>query len=169
MRIVDVEGDFFRDPSQDLVKVAVIERHKGTGNVAVGFLAGYGIREGAVAVSIAHDSHNILAVGVSNAEIAAAVRALEAQEGGIVLIRNGEVLDSMPMPIAGLMSDRSGEWVKAKLESIHEKAHGILGVSADVEPVMTLTFMSLAVIPEIKLTDKGLFDVTRFDFIPLEA
>ena len=165
----DVEGDFFRDPSQDLVKVAVIERHKGTGNVAVGFLAGYGIREGAVAVSIAHDSHNIIAVGVSNAEITAAVRALEAQEGGIVLIRNGEVLDSMPMPIAGLMSDRSGEWVKAKLESIHEKAHRILGVSADVEPVMTLTFMSLAVIPEIKLTDKGLFDVTKFGFIPLEA
>ena len=165
----DVDGDFFRDPAQDLVKVAVIERHKGTGNVAAGFLAGYGIREGAVAVSIAHDSHNIIAVGVSNAEIAAAVRALEAQEGGIVLIRNGEVLDSMPMPIAGLMSDRSGEWVKEKLESIHEKAHRILGVSADVEPVMTLTFMSLAVIPEIKLTDKGLFDVTRFDFIPLEA
>ena len=165
----DAEGDFVRDPAIDLVKVAVIERHKGTGNAAVGFLEGYGIREGAVAVTIAHDSHNIIAVGVSDAEIAAAVRALEAQEGGIVLVKDGQVLDSMPMPIAGLMSDRSGEWVKARLEAIHEKAHGILGVSADVEPVMTLTFMSLAVIPEIKLTDRGLFDVTQFRFVPIES
>ena len=166
---VDGSGDFVYDPAQDIVKAAVVERHVGSGNVAVGFLEDYGLKEGAVAVSIAHDSHTIIAVGVSNEEIAAAVRALETQEGGVVLIRDGRVLDSMPMPIAGLMSDRSGEWVRERLEAIHRKAHDLLGVSPAVEPVMTLTFMSLAVIPEIKLTDKGLFDVTRFDFIPLEA
>ena len=108
-------------------------------------------------------------MGVSNEEIAAAIRAIEAQDGGIVLVKDGRVLESMPMPIAGLMSDQSGEWVRDRLAAIHEKAHTVLGVSEDVEPVMTLTFMSLPVIPEVKITDLGLFDVGRFDFIPLEA
>ena len=166
---LDGEGNFVRDPAVDLVKVAVVERHQSTGNVAVGFLRGYGIQSGAVALSIAHDSHNIIVVGVSDEEMAFAVEQLRAQEGGIVLVRDGKVIESMPMPIAGLMSDQSGEWVDKKLTAIHEKAYHELGVNADVEPVMTLCFMSLAVIPEIKLTDMGLFDVTKFSFIPLEA
>lgn len=166
---LDEEGNFVRDPATDLVKVAVVERHQSTGNVAVGFLRGYGIQSGAVALSIAHDSHNIIVVGVSDEEMAFAVEQLRAQEGGIVLVRNGKVIESMPMPIAGLMSDQSGEWVDKKLTAIHEKAYHELGVNADVEPVMTLCFMSLAVIPEVKLTDMGLFDVTKFSFIPLEA
>lgn len=166
---LDEEGNFVRDPAADLVKVAVVERHQSTGNVAVGFLRGYGIQSGAVALSIAHDSHNIIVVGVSDEEMAFAVEQLRAQEGGIVLVRDGKVIESMPMPIAGLMSDQSGEWVDKKLTAIHEKAYHELGVNADVEPVMTLCFMSLAVIPEVKLTDMGLFDVTKFSFIPLEA
>ena len=166
---LDEEGNFIRDPAADLVKVAVVERHQSTGNVAVGFLRGYGIQSGAVALSIAHDSHNIIVVGVSDEEMAFAVEQLRAQEGGIVLVRDGKVIESMPMPIAGLMSDQSGEWVDKKLTAIHEKAYHELGVNADVEPVMTLCFMSLAVIPEVKLTDMGLFDVTKFSFIPLEA
>ena len=166
---LDEEGNFVRDPAADLVKVAVVERHQSTGNVAVGFLRGYGIQSGAVALSIAHDSHNIIVVGVSDEEMAFAVEQLRAQEGGIVLVRDGKVTESMPMPIAGLMSDQSGEWVDKKLTAIHEKAYHELGVNADVEPVMTLCFMSLAVIPEVKLTDMGLFDVTKFSFIPLEA
>ena len=166
---LDEEGNFVRDPAADLVKVAVVERHQSTGNVAVGFLRGYGIQSGAVALSIAHDSHNIIVVGVSDEEMAFAVEQLRAQEGGIVLVRDGKVIESMPMPIAGLMSDQSGEWVDRKLTAIHEKAYHELGVNADVEPVMTLCFMSLAVIPEVKLTDMGLFDVTKFSFIPLEA
>ena len=92
-----------------------------------------------------------------------------SQNGGIVLVKNGEVIESMPMPIAGLMSDQSGEWVKQKLIDIHDKAYSELGVAGDVEPVMTLCFMSLAVIPEIKLTDMGLFDVGTFSFIPVEC
>lgn len=166
---LDENGEFVRDPQVDLVKTAVVERHQGTGNVACGFLKGYGIKEGAVALSIAHDSHNIIVVGVSDEEMEFAVNALIEQEGGIVLVKNGEVIERMPMPIAGLMSDQSGEWVDEKLTAIHEKAFSELGICGDVEPVMTLCFMSLAVIPEVKLTDMGLFDVTTFSFIPVEA
>ncbi len=166
---LDENGEFIRDPETDIVKVAVVERHQGTGNVACGFLKGYGIREGAVALSVAHDSHNIIVVGVSDEEMEFAVNSLIAQEGGIVLVKEGKVIESMPMPIAGLMSDQSGEWVDQKLTDIHEKAYSELGISGEVEPVMTLCFMSLAVIPEVKLTDMGLFDVTTFSFISTEA
>ena len=138
-------------------------------NVACGFLKGYGIKEGAVALSVAHDSHNIIAVGVSDEEITFAVESLIKQEGGIVLVKEGKIIEEMPMPIAGLMSDRSGEWVDQKLTEIHEKAYAELGICGEVEPVMTLCFMSLAVIPELKLTDMGLFDVTTFQFISVEA
>ena len=166
---LDANGEFVRNPEVDLVKVAVVERHQGTGNVACGFLKGYGIKEGAVALSVAHDSHNIIVVGVNDEEMEFAVNSLVEQEGGIVLVKEGKVIESMPMPIAGLMSDQSGEWVDQKLTDIHEKAYEELGICGDVEPVMTLCFMSLAVIPEIKLTDMGLFDVTTFSFIPVEV
>lgn len=165
---LDEQGEFVRNPEEDIVKVAVVERHQGTGNVACGFLKGYGIKEGAVALSVAHDSHNVIVVGVNDEEMEFAVNSLIAQEGGIVLVKDGKVIESMPMPIAGLMSDQSGEWVDEKLTDIHEKAYTELGICGDVEPVMTLCFMSLAVIPEVKLTDMGLFDVTTFSFIPVE-
>lgn len=165
---LDANGEFVFNPEADIVKVAVLERHKGTGNVACGFLKGYGIKEGAVALSIAHDSHNIIVVGVNDEEMEFAVNSLVAQEGGIVLVKNGQVVESMPMPIAGLMSDKDGEWVDAKLTAIHDKAYAELGICGSVEPVMTLCFMSLIVIPEVKLTDTGLFDVTTFSFIPVE-
>lgn len=166
---VDENGEFIWNPDEDIVKIAVVERHRGTGNVACGFLKGYGIKAGAVALSIAHDSHNIIVVGVSDEEMVSAVEHLIAQEGGIVLVKDGKVIESMPMPIAGLMSDQSGKWVDERLTRIHDKAFEELGICGDVEPVMTLCFMSLAVIPEIKLTDMGLFDVNTFSFIPVEA
>ena len=165
---LDGKGEFVWSPASDVVKVAVVERHRNTGNVACAFLKGYGIRAGAIALSIAHDSHNIIVVGVSDDEMAFAVESLKRQNGGIVLVKDGEIIESMPMPIAGLMSDQTGEWVAERLSAIHEKAHSTLGVDRTVEPVMTLCFMSLAVIPELKLTDMGLFDVTKFSFIPLE-
>ena len=111
----------------------------------------------------------MIVVGVSDEEMAFAVEKLREQGGGIVLTREGQVIDAMPMPIAGLMSDQSGQWVAEKLEAIHEEAYTQLGIHREVEPVMTLCFMSLAVIPEIKLTDMGLFDVTEFRFIEVEA
>lgn len=165
----DADNNFVHDGTQDIVKVAVVERHQNTGNVAVALLKGYGIKQGAIALSVAHDSHNIIVVGVNDEDMAFAVQSLIAQEGGIVLVNNREVVESMPMPIAGLMSDQSGEWVDKRLTAIHDKAFGVLSVNPEVEPVMTLCFMSLAVIPELKLTDMGLFDVTIFDFISIEA
>jgi len=165
---LDANGEFVWNPDEDIVKVAVLERHHMTGNVACGFLKGYGIKEGAVALSIAHDSHNIIVVGVNDDEMEFAVKALVEQEGGIVLVKEGKVIESMPMPIAGLMSDQSGEWVDEKLTAIHDKAYSELGICGEVEPVMTLCFMSLIVIPAIKITDTGLFDVTTFSFIPVE-
>lgn len=161
--------EFIYDPSSDVVKIAVVERHQNTGNVAVALLKGYGIKEGAVALSVAHDSHNIIVVGVNDEDMAFGVEQLMKQGGGIILVKDQKILESMPMPIAGLMSDQSGEWVHEKLDHIHKIAHETLKINRDVEPVMTLCFMSLAVIPEIKLTDMGLFDVTKFDFITIEA
>ena len=165
----DENNEFVYNKEEDVVKVAVVERHQNTGNVAVGLLKGYGIKEGAIALSIAHDSHNIIVVGVNDDDMSYAVEELINQGGGIILVKDKEVIESMPMPIAGLMSDKSGEWVADRLASIHEIAHKNLSISDTVEPVMTLCFMSLAVIPELKLTDMGLFDVTEFKFISIEA
>ena len=165
----DASGNFIYDPKQDVAKVAVIERHNGTGNVAVAFMKDYGISKGAIALSIAHDSHNIITVGVNDEDMEFAVNELIAQGGGIVLACDGKIEGRMAMPIGGIMSDKSGEWVDENLSNIHKIAHETLGVRAEVEPVMTLCFMSLPVIPEIKITDMGLFDVLKFDFIPLEV
>ncbi len=165
----DESDDFIFDSAQDICKVAVIERHHKTGKVGLGLLSGYGIKRGAIAVSVAHDSHNIIAAGVNNEEIFCAVEALIKMEGGMVLVNGGEVIASIALPIGGLMSELSGEELKEKLDTLHEKAHDELGISQSVEPVMTLTFMSLPVIPEIKLTARGLFDYASFKFIPIES
>ena len=166
---LDADGDFIRDPAVDLVKVSVIERHHGTGRVSSALLRGYGLRRGAVALSISHDSHNIIAVGADNGEAAFAVEQLIAQRGGIVLTEGGQVLGSLPMPIGGLMSDRSGAWVRDQLDLLHRLARERLGISLDVEPIMTLCFMSLVVVPQVKLTDRGLFELEKSAYIPLEA
>lgn len=161
-------GYFVYDENIDAVKVAVVERHKGTGNVAVGLLSHYGIKQGAIALSIAHDSHNIIVVGTNDDDMETAVNALISQGGGIVLVLGGKILEAMPMPIAGLMSDKDGKYVDEKLTKLHDTAINTLGVNNTVEPVMTLCFMSLAVIPEIKITDKGLFDVDAFEFTSVD-
>ena len=167
--LLDREGDFVYDPRQDICKLAVVERHHNTGSLSVGLIRGYGIKRGAVALTIAHDSHNIIVAGTNNEDMAAAVNALVEQQGGAVLVEQGKILESMALPVAGIMSDQTADWVDAKLVSIHKAAQEKLGVSKEVEPLMTLCFMALPVIPEIKLTDKGLFDVTEFRFIPVEV
>ncbi len=164
----DENSEFVYDPNADIVKIAVVERHTCTGNVALALLRGYGIRRGAVALSIAHDSHNIIVVGTNDTDMAFAVEQLIAQGGGIVLAKEGAVLDCMPMPLGGIMSDQSGEWVMERLNTLHKEAHATLEINPNIEPIMTLCFMSLAVIPELKLTDQGLFDVTKFEFIDIE-
>jgi adenine deaminase len=164
----DSRGNFVHDPGSGVAKIAVVERHRNTGNVGLALIRGYGIRRGAIALSVAHDSHNIITVGVSDADMARAVERLIGMEGGVALVRDGAVLQEMPLPLGGIMSDRDGEWVDRKLVSLHECCFDALGVDRTVEPVMTLCFMSLAVIPELKITDMGLFDVTEFKFVPLE-
>ncbi len=139
----DDRGDFIYDPQADIVKVAVVERHHGTGNVGLGLLRGYGLKRGAVAVSVAHDSHNIIVAGTKNKDMVVAVKALEAQKGGMAIVLDGKVLAAIPLPIAGLMSDQPAGAVDAAMDELYAKAHDILGVSADVDVIMTLCFMSL--------------------------
>ncbi len=165
----DNSGNFQFDPTLDICKVAVVERHKKTGNVGLGLLKGYGIKQGAIAQSIAHDSHNIIVTGVNDEDMFFAVETLINQGGGVVLVKDGEVLETVPMPIAGLMSDQKGEWVAERLFSLNRRAFEELHINPQYEPIMTLCFMSLAVIPEIKLTDRGLFDVVAFDYIDVDV
>ncbi|MDR1863335.1 MAG: adenine deaminase [Treponema sp.] len=162
-------GCFRYDPSLDVVKIAVVERHKNTGNVGLGLLRGYGIKRGAAALSVSHDSHNIIAAGTGDADMAAAVERLIVLGGGAVLARDGKILEDLPLPLGGLMSDLGGGEVAAKLASLKEKAVRELGINADLEPLMSLCFMSLLVIPELKISDRGLFDAGAFKFIDIEA
>lgn len=160
----DAAGNFVYDSSIPVAKISVIERHHETGNVFTGVLKDYGIKEGAIAISIAHDSHNLITAGTNDQDMALAVTALKDIQGGMVLTKNNQVLMSIPLPIGGLMSDQSGEWVTAQLEKFNEVAYKELGINHNVDPVMTLSFMSLAVIPELKITDMGLVNVSRFEF-----
>ncbi len=158
------KNEFVYDKNSDINKIAVVERHQYTGNVGVGLIRGFGIKTGAIAQTIAHDSHNVMVVGMSDEDMAMAVNTLQEIGGGIVIVKDGVVLTQLDLPIAGLMSDKSGEEVQEKFEEIHKICHRELGIS-EKEPIVQLSFMSLPVIPEIKITDKGLFDVTEFAFI----
>ena len=166
---IDDQGEFVYDPSIDCAKIAIVERHHNTGNVACGFLSDYGINQGALALTIAHDSHNVVAVGVNDDDIMTAVQAVKEQGGGIALVKDGEVLERMALPIGGLMTTEPGEKVAAQLEKMHSIANDVLGIRDGIDPFITLSFMSLPVIPELKITDCGLFDVTKFEFTSVEA
>lgn len=163
----DKDGFWVHDPKEDILKLAVVERHNGLGNVAVALIRGYGMRDGAVATSIAHDSHNIIAIGSNDHDMAVAIEELISLGGGITMVQNGKVIDSHRLEIAGLMTDDNVDDVCRKLDDMHEKAEKILKVSPEIDPFMTLCFMALPVIPEYKLTDMGLFDVRIFDFVDI--
>ena len=165
----DENGLFVFDKNIDACKCAVIERHHNTGKVGLGIIKGYGIQSGAIAASVAHDSHNIICVGVNDDEMDLAIENVKQNGGGFALVKDGKVIESLSLPVAGLMSDLSGEEVSKKLLSLHKKAVVELGVNESLEPVMSLTFMSLMVIPELKLTAGGLFDIFENKFIDIEA
>lgn len=167
-RVTVQDGAWVHDPSQDIIKIAVVERHKGTGNVGVALLGGMGLKVGAMATTVGHDSHNLLVCGVSDRDMAVAVEHLRAIGGGMVIVKDGEALTSFAQPIAGLMSYEDGPAIARALEEIHRVAHSELGVHPTIDPFMTLGFMALPVIPSYKITDMGLFDVRIFDFVPLE-
>ncbi len=147
-------------------KVIIVERHRGTGNVCVGFLAGLGLERGAVASTIAHDSHNVIAAGMDDRDILVAVEALRKTRGGIAVVSGGRVRAHLPLPVGGLMSDRPFEEV-AHLHASLGKAVKSLGRRVISHPFMHLSFVALPVIPHLRLTDRGLFDVDQFRFVPL--
>jgi adenine deaminase len=158
-------GLVISDPVLDLLKIAVVERHHGSGNVGRGLVKGVGLKEGAIASSVAHDSHNIVVIGTDDQDMRAAVASIVDMGGGQVAIAGGEVRAACPLPIAGLMSDRSLEEVCGQVEALTRAAHGMGCTLPD--PFMTMSFLALPVIPSLKLTDKGLVDVGKFDFVPL--
>ncbi len=157
------EGYAIADPARDLLKIAVVERHHGTGNTGVGLLKGFGLRAGALASTFAHDSHNIVVIGTSDDAMLLAVQTIVAIGGGLAAVRGGEVLGTLPLPIAGLMSDQLFETVRADMVRLLEIARE-LGC-AHANPYMAMAFLALPVIPELKITDKGLVDVTAFKLV----
>ena len=162
-------NEFEYDKVEDILKLAVIERHKKTGNIGLGLVEGFELRGGAIASTVAHDSHNIIVIGDNDKDMLAAVEEVTRVGGGITVCSDGKVLETLELKIAGLMSEDSMESVNEKLKSMLKIAYETLNVSTDLDPFMTLSFLALPVIPEIKLTDMGLFDVTQFEFIPIEA
>ena len=146
------------DLEQDILKIAVIERHKNTHHIGLGYIKGYGLKHGAVATSISHDSHNIIVVGTSEEDMAAAANRIVENRGGITVMDGGQILGEVALPIAGIMSDDSLVMVNSALEAAKDEAFR-LGVSRGIDPFMTLSFMALPVIPSLRLTTRGVFDV----------
>lgn len=166
---VDVNnGKFSPSIAKDQLKMAVIERHHSTGNIGLGIVKGFGIKNGAIATSVAHDSHNIVAVGTSDEEMLLAVNQLKKMNGGIAITKGKEVIATLPLAIGGLMSEKGYLEVEKELEALN-KALSIIGFDADFNPFLTLSFLTLPVIPEIKLTDMGLFQFKTFSHIKVEA
>ena len=162
-----VDGHAVSDPERDLVKIAVIERHLATGRVGLGFVAGSGLRRGALASTVAHDAHNLVVVGAADEDMTSAVRRLEELGGGIVVVDGGSVVSECPLPVAGLLSDQRLEVVVGQSRACNEAAVGLGWRGAT--PFLTLAFLALSVIPALKLTDRGLVDVDRFEIVPLAA
>ena len=147
-------------PDGELDKIAAFERHKATGKIGAGVVRGFGLKNGAIASSVSHDSHNIIAIGSSDEDILTAVRELERVHGGYTIVENGEVFDTLELPIMGLISDKSYSYVDRKVRRMTAKAHR-MGVPKDMEPFVTLSFMALPVIPEIRCTPRGVYSVTE--------
>lgn len=158
-RVKIEDGFAVSDIARDILKIAVIERHKETGNVGLGFIKGLGLREGALGTSVAHDSHNMVVVGTDDRNMFLAAQEIIRMQGGLVICNKGRILGSLPLPIAGIMSDQDLASIRTKLEELYSIASS-LGIKLK-EPFMTLSFLTLAVIPELKITDKGLVDVNR--------
>jgi len=159
------EGCVVADPSRDLVKIAVVERHHATGRIGIGFATNVGLSRGAFASTVAHDAHNIVILGVDDRDMAACVTRLAQIGGGIVIAEGGQVVEELPLPIAGLMSDLPLAEVHERLRSMEGRLKA-MGVTM-AAPFMTLSFLALSVIPELKITDQGLVDVNRFELVPL--
>jgi adenine deaminase len=160
-----LNGHVVADPARDIAKIAVIERHHATGRVGCGLVSGFGLRSGAFASTVAHDAHNVVVVGVTDADMIACAARLQEIGGGIVVADGGAVRGELALPVAGLLSDEPVEAVVARLEELQAMLadQGVRGAA----PFMTLSFLALSVIPALKITDRGLIDVDRFEIVPL--
>lgn len=152
------------DVENDILKIACVERHKNTNHIGIGYVKGYSLKSGAVATSVAHDSHNIITIGCSDTDIAVAVNAIRKAKGGIAVVENGEVKALLELPVAGLMSEEKLETVNEKLEKAKAEAYR-LGADKSIDPFMTLSFLSLPVIPSLRITTKGVFDVEKCELL----
>lgn len=159
------DGLVVSDTRRDLLKIAVVERHAASGNVGLGLVKGFGLKKGALASSVAHDAHNLIIVGTNDRDMMEAAIQIIRMKGGLTVVSEGEVLDSLPLPIAGLISEESISQVKSKLDDLH-RASARLGCQVK-DPLSALSFLSLAVVPALKLTDRGLVDVKKFRLIGL--
>lgn len=159
------DGKVAADPERDVLKLAVVERHLASSNLGLGLVRGFGLKKGAIASSVAHDSHNIIVVGTNNADMLEAVVKIRKIQGGFTVVADGELIGKLPLPIAGLMSERSMKEVQEELKKITEVVRK-LGVKIS-DPFMALSFLALPVIPELKLTDQGLVDVGKFEIVDL--
>jgi adenine deaminase len=159
------DGQVVADPERDLAKIAVVERHHATGRIGVGLVRGFGLRTGAFASTVAHDAHNLVVVGTSDEDMTACAVRLQEIGGGIVVARDGAVRGELALPVAGLLSDEPVEDVVARLEGLQDmlREQGV----RDSAPFMTVSFLALSVIPSLKITDRGLVDVDRFEIVPL--
>jgi len=169
IREVNVEDGYYKhDKNVDILKLAVVERHQLTGNIGLGFVEGYGLKNGAVAMTISHDSHNLIIISDNDEDMLIALNEIKRIQGGIALVSKGKVVDSLSLEVVGLMTNTDVRIVESKLESM-EKVTRKMGVKSNVDdPFLTLAFLSLPVIPDLKLTDKGLFDVVKFELVSLE-
>ena len=158
--VLSCDGDGYFVPGGGLAKIAAFERHKATGKIGVGVVSGFGLKNGAIASSVSHDSHNIIAIGTSDEDILKAVRELERVHGGYTIVENGEIFDTLELPVMGLISDKSYTYVNKKVKRMTAKAHK-MGVPRGMEPFVTLSFMALPVIPEIRCTPRGMYSVTE--------
>ena len=159
------DGNAISNIENDTLKICVIERHRATGNIGKGFVKGFNLKCGAIASTVAHDSHNMIVIGTNDADMYTAAVALIKCKGGKVVVKDGEIISELALPIAGLMSDREFDYVVDKCEELNQAAHSI-GCELN-DPFMTMGFLSLPVIPELKITDKGVFDTNKFDFIDI--
>jgi len=164
-KILLKDGVAYPNIKEDILKIVVVERHKATGNIGIGFVQGFSLKKGAIGSSVAHDSHNLVIVGTNDLDILKAVEVIQEMRGGLAVVLDGKMLASLPLPIAGLMSEASVPQVNLQLETLHRAAK-TLGCKLP-DPFMTLSFLSLPVIPELKITDKGLVDVNQFKFVSL--
>lgn len=164
---IDSEDQIFKYADNDILKLVVVERHKGTGNIGIGLIKGFNLRNGAIGSTIAHDSHNILVVGDNDRDILLAIKELEDIGGGITLVNEGVVLKSLPLEIGGIMTGGDIDETNNTLKEMIDISYNVLNVNPKIDPFMTLAFMALPVIPKLKLTDVGLFDVEEFKFIQI--